>query len=309
MAITEEQRHLRRNYLGSSDMAALFGLDPYGRNAHDIYLEKTGQLPEREPTKAMQLGTRLESYVLDWAEQGDDDWSGLGKLDRRVETQTLRGGHLCAHVDATLLDLGVPVEAKTQWFGRTNGEWGDDGTGAVPDHVNIQVHVQMLCLGAEHALVVALLPRGLSHFRVERVESVCMLITENAKRFWEENVIPKVPPKDVLPSLESLGVRLREPKKRVELDNAFYIDWRTAKNARKGAEKEEKTAKAALLAAIGDAEEGLSVDAVLMNWPLITYYEQTRRGVDTKKLFADHPELKEAYATESRHRVLREKKL
>lgn len=308
MAITEEERRIRRNHVGSSDMAALFGLDPHGRNAHDLYLEKTGQLPERKATKAMQLGTRLENYVLDWAEFGDEDWDGVGKLGRTFGTAFLSGTQIAVHVDAVTSRDFIPVEAKTHWFGQTSGQWGNDGSDQIPDHVKIQLHTQMLCLDADSGWVVALLGRGLSYFHVPREAEVCAVIRETAQRFWEEHVVPRVPPPDVLPSLDSLSVLHREPRKRAEVDNAVFIDWRAARDARKEHEKIEALAKAALLTAMGDADEAEAIDRELMEWPLLTYYEQSRRGVDTRKLFADHPDLKAEYETVSTYRVLREKK-
>lgn len=318
--ITQEQRDQRKRYVGASDMAALFGLDPHGRNAHDLYLDKTGQLPDSTPTKAMELGTRLEGYVLDWAEEGDDDWDGVGALVRspRVLLPPPHA-HLIAHCDAVTKRDTVPVEAKTHWFGQTAGQWGAPGSDQVPDHVKIQLHAQMLCIGADLGWVVALLGRGLSHFLIPRDESVCDLILETAKRFWEEHVIPRVPPPDVLPSLDSLKVLRREPKKRVELSGQLLVNWETMRSVRKATEEKETRAKAALLTALGDAEEatfdyegeGELLALIGKNegtLPMITYYEQTRRSVDTKRLFAEHPELKEAYETTSTHRVLREKK-
>lgn len=306
MSITQEQRNQRKRYVGASDMAALFGLDPHGRNAHDLYLDKTGQLPDFTPTKAMQLGILLESYLLDWAEKGDDDWDGLGTLNRYTGSYWLDGDHLMAHCDATTEQDIVPVEAKTHWFGQTAGQWGSDGSDQVPDHVKIQLHTQMLCLGAHQGWVVALLGRGLSHFLIPREDSVCDLILETAKRFWEEHVIPRVPPPDLLPSLDSLKVLRREPKKRVELSDVLYENWCSHKKTLKKQEQATDRARAALLTKLGDAEEAtLGTDAEKM----ITYYKQTSRGVDSKRLFADRPELKAAYETTSTYRVLREKKV
>jgi len=41
MALTTEQREIRRRYLGSSDIAAIFGMSPW-KSAYDVWLEKTG---------------------------------------------------------------------------------------------------------------------------------------------------------------------------------------------------------------------------------------------------------------------------
>lgn len=43
MPITQKQREFRRSHIGSSDIAAILGKDPY-KTAYDVWLDKTGQL-------------------------------------------------------------------------------------------------------------------------------------------------------------------------------------------------------------------------------------------------------------------------
>lgn len=50
----------RRTGIGGSDVAAICGLDPYGRTAADVYDEKVGAVADRQPTPAMQRGALLE---------------------------------------------------------------------------------------------------------------------------------------------------------------------------------------------------------------------------------------------------------
>lgn len=314
MSITEAQRKDRKNYIGSSDVAALFGMDPYGRNAHDVYLDKTGLLPDRQMTEPMGLGVLFEPAVLDYAEAGGagTDWEGVGLIYRSPMAEF--DGRLIAHCDAITQRDGIPVEVKVSPHAGNGQDWGDSGGAAVPDHVNIQLHAQMLCLVADSGWVVALLGRGLAHFYVPRDDIICNQIREVVEAFWETHVIPRVPPPDVLPSLDSLKVLRREPKKRVQLHPDFHAEWRLAKEALKRAKDEVDEKQKAILTALGDAEEGVfdQMAAELCLYDpekMITYYEQSKRGVDDKKLFADRPELKAKYETKSTFRVLREKKV
>jgi len=66
--ITEEQLKQRENHVGSSDMAAIMGVDPW-RSSADVWFEKTGKLKEQAETEAMYLGNKLEGGVLDFAEE------------------------------------------------------------------------------------------------------------------------------------------------------------------------------------------------------------------------------------------------
>ena len=47
MPITDEQRERRKTRLGSTDIAAILGVDHF-RTAYDVYLEKTDKLEEIE---------------------------------------------------------------------------------------------------------------------------------------------------------------------------------------------------------------------------------------------------------------------
>lgn len=56
----QEWLEARRKGIGGSDVAALFGLDPYGRTPTDIYDDKLGVGEDRAPTPAMLRGQYLE---------------------------------------------------------------------------------------------------------------------------------------------------------------------------------------------------------------------------------------------------------
>ena len=67
MALTEVQRAARRHHLGSSDAAAILGLDPW-RNAGDVYWSKVLDTADEEST-AMRAGNLLEGAICQFAAQ------------------------------------------------------------------------------------------------------------------------------------------------------------------------------------------------------------------------------------------------
>jgi len=140
MTITNKQKQERRNFLGSSDVPAIFGLDPF-KNAFDIWLEKTGRLDEAETeTSVMTRGKIVEPGLINWAERQ------LGKLQRRVPTQIIDGLPIGSHVDAKVAKTGRPVEAKTAGiYAPLRHDYGEPNTDQVPDYVIIQCQVHLIC--------------------------------------------------------------------------------------------------------------------------------------------------------------------
>ena len=64
MPITEQQRIERRASIGSSDVAAILGVDTF-RNAADVYWSKV-QVLDTPGNPAMDAGTRFEPTIMDW---------------------------------------------------------------------------------------------------------------------------------------------------------------------------------------------------------------------------------------------------
>lgn len=270
MTITLEQRDLRKSWLGASDIAALFGLDPF-KNAADVFLAKT-QTIEDKTTEAMDLGNRLEPVILDWAAEQ------LGPLERNPEKLLrkcpIAGVPVASFLDAEIIADRVPVEAKTSRVlsAIQDGEWGEDGTDELPFYVILQCQCQILCTGADMCHVPALIGgRGFQMYRVPRNEEVIKHVCEKSVNFWEQHVLTQTPPADIAPSLELVKRVRRVPNKIVDVDPQLVQDWIDAKDAAKAYDTAKEEAQAKLLAALGDAEAGTAV-----NMGVVNYMEQTR---------------------------------
>lgn len=272
MPITQTQLEQRRSRIGSSDMAAILGLDSY-RNAYDVYLEKTGKLiPEPEAENDPRAaGKILEPAVLTFGEQ----W--LGPITRnQYRSARDKGIPIGALVDAIVNESGAPVEAKTSGlYGFTKDVWGDEGTDQVPDRVIIQSHVHMLCTDAEVCYVPVFIAfRGFVKFIVPRDKDVIDIISNEAQRFWSAHVLADTPPTNLTPNLAVVKRIRREPSKTVAIDQAVVNEWLGARDARLAAEKFEEARKAEVLTALGDAEAGESALGT------VTYLEQTRKAYE-----------------------------
>lgn len=283
-------------------MAAVLGVDPR-RTGHDVWLTKTEQLlPPPEPSEAMIAGIYFEPAVLDWAEDT------LGKI-RRGTYRSAPLLHLGAHLDGLVIEGNEPVEVKTRGlFGPLTETWGEAGTDQVPDAVRIQAHVHMICLRpviVSRCYVPAFLGgRGFQMFQVPLNNDLCEIISEQAVRFWEDHVIPRVPPSDSLPSEDVIKLVRREAGKIEPVPATLIADAKAAIAARMIAEQFERLAKKALLAAMGDAEIGDGGPKE----GLATYFRQARRGIDGRRLRAERPEIAAEYTADTTYPVLRFKK-
>jgi predicted phage-related endonuclease len=94
------------------------------------------------------------------------------------------------------------------------------------------------------------------------------------------------------------------PKKLISIPAILRIEREAAATEYKVAEARKEQADAAILAAMGDAEGANFDDGT----EAMTYYEQGRKAVDTKRLQVEQPEIAAKYMKESKHRVLRTKK-
>ncbi len=105
-------------------------------------------------------------------------------------------------------------------------------------------------------------------YKKDLAEAIC----EQGERFMIKHVQADTPPTDSLPSLEVLKRIRRQPNKTIEIPARVAVEYQMANATRLVAEKVEEKAKAALVAALGDAEAGNYGVGVA------TYMLQKRKG-------------------------------
>ena len=201
MALTAQQLEVRRSFIGASEAAAICGVDPF-RNAADVYASKVHELEPRE-SEAMRLGTALEPVLMALAEEE------LGVPVTSRGQHIIRGLLACT-VDGAAEVNGTPALIEGKTTGITAG-WGDpddeDDPDAVPDKVLTQTALALYVTGWTVAYVPVILGRhGLTFklYRIDRDDELCEAVANRCERFMEEHVNKRIPPPDVLPSLETL---------------------------------------------------------------------------------------------------------
>lgn len=250
MTLTAEQRIARKKYLGASDIPAVLGLDLF-RNSRDVYESKVRDLQEDEPTPAMKFGNWMEPLLLDFAA----DYVGKPLSGRGVMLIDEATGVLACNLDGWFNDREI-IEAKTTGF---PDEYGDAGTDEVPGRVLAQTHHSMYVKGAVLAWVPVFFRAYVAEprmYRVERNDELVEVVVERGMKFWNEHVIPRIPPEGVTPSLEIAKRIQRVPNVITDVPDALVEAWGQAKADANAGEKRKKSAEAALRAAIGEAEAG-----------------------------------------------------
>jgi predicted phage-related endonuclease len=133
------------------------------------------------------------------------------------------------------------------------------------------------------------------------------IILQKATEFWEKNVKGDTPPEQSLPSLNILKRVRRQPKKRAPVAVGLIEAYQAAQEVEKTAKDAAETAKAEMLAALGDAEASEVVQIGDAAKELV-YLEQSKDGLDAKKLQAELPDVFKKYMKTSTFRVARIRK-
>jgi len=297
--LTTTQLEIRKKSIGSSDMAAILGISKW-KTGYDVWLEKTGKLLDqtaKDLSDAADAGNRFEKAVLAWAS------IELGKLRRNVYMVAPDKLPIHAFVDAVVIENGNPVEAKTGGlFGPLWGEWGEPGSGDVPEPYIIQAHLEMLCSEREICHMPAFLGgRGFQLYHVPLNKDIMDIIEERAVDFWENHVVKDIPPPDTAPSLPIMSRVNRTPGKRVRVSSKSIIAWKQAAEVRKNAEEHEELFKAKMLAELGDGDisEPVEIEGKPME---LVFGETVAMRLDGKLLKEKYPEAAKECTKETKFR-------
>lgn len=283
----------RRQGLGSSDMAAVLGISRYG-NALSVYHDKTGGLPlEGDDSEPALWGRAIEDTVArEWARRNrsvvrrvglvanvDRPWQ-MCTLDRRVlECPLADGRERCA------------VEIKCRAAFKA-GQWR---TGC-PDDVLAQTLWQADVCGYDHIHVGVLI--GGNDYRqfVVRTADHQQLIADlraAGARAWQQitdrrpPILPHDADPDVLLDLYEQLHHNRAGVVAIDRDDDAQdalADYLNAGADESAAKARKKTAKAALVAALGGADTAIQGGHVAYS-----YDETSREHVDRERLREEFP--------------------
>jgi putative phage-type endonuclease len=291
---------LRRKGIGGSDAAAVVGMNPW-KSAFGVWLDKTGQSKEKDPTERMRIGTDLEGYVADrFAEE-----TGLKVRRRNAILQHDEHPFMIANVDRLIVGVDEGLECKvTNSYSR--GDWEDE---SIPAQYEIQCHHYMAVTGYSAWWIAALIGNEkIVIKRIERDEDIISWLVGQEVAFWKEHVEANKEPipdgtadvdeyiKEKYPEALEGSVELTGLEEKLQRRS-------TVDELIKELEKEKSSIEQEVKLAIGDYEMGTSLRYQ------VTYKNSSRTSLDTKRIKAELPEIYQDYTNTSSYRTLRVKEL
>lgn len=203
----EEWLAARRNSIGASDTPTIMGESAYkGATLLKLYADKVGDLaPEKDQPESMEWGHRLEPMIaLKFADvtgyKCDDP--GEFTIFREPGTPFMHATPDTMIFDSTGEHLGKGVLQIKAPGAHFLSKWIE----GPPLGVDIQIQAEMHSCGASWGAVAALI--GGQSFRYKTLERNQPFIDELVKRcraFWDEHIIPQVPPEAEAGDLALLG--------------------------------------------------------------------------------------------------------
>lgn len=264
--LTAEQHETRRGGLGSSDISAIVGENPF-KTPHDVWLDKRGLVEPSEETDATWLGHEMEPIIGKryTRETGIELTAGPGTV-KHAELPWA----LCTTDWESVIGDRI-VECK--WVGgRVDHHWTLEADGA-PEYVQCQAQWQMGVRGMERADVAVIFGRTAEFrfYKFERDEKMIESLFAIGRRFWERHVLTGEPlPVDHTDSARKMllayygkNKKLLRPATRQAEE--LFERCQAAADARAEAERLENLAKNQLCELIGDAE-GFKGDFGSVTW-------------------------------------------
>lgn len=290
--------HAARNLgIGGSDVAAILGLSKWS-SPSEIYLDKIGQgLPDDDAKKDLfAFGNIMEPYVRDRFAQ------------EHPEIRVRRVNAICQAKDRPWAQASLDYEC------REDGEWGvleiktarsqSSWDAGVPPYYLTQVMHYLAVTGRSFAWVACLFRDScrVKSFRVERDDAYISAIESAVDRFWNENVLKRVPPTTVVATeneSKALVAIWGAPKSKGA--TAYATDPQTAQAIAeyRQAVADEKLAKERksqlsnwLISRVGDNA------ALISGKTRVTWIRSMRESFDRKALKRDHPDVYQQYSTQ-----------
>lgn len=286
----EEWLELRRNGIGGSDIAGILGLNKY-KSPMGVYLDKVGEsLHEDETSEAAYWGNMLEEVVAQ--EFGTRTGLEVGNDTRMLSHPDYP--FLIANLDRIVVGKPEIIECKTSSAYRAK-EWEGE---QVPMEYLIQVMHYLAVTGYERAHIAVLIGgQRFVHKTVERDDELIELMIGAASNFWNNHVLPKVPPPfdGSNASVTLIGAMFPQAENESETElpdeaEALIEQYREATDRMDAAKTDKLDAENKLKALIGNAEIGLGRNHIV-EWKNV----KARETVDARQLLIDHPDIVEKY--------------
>lgn len=287
---------IRRSGIGGSDAAAVAGLNPYVSRIM-VYMDKIGELEPQEENEAMYWGHVMEDIVA-------QEFSKRTGMKIRRRNATLRHEKypwMIANIDRMIVGKREGLECKNLSF-HSGMKWEDGDLW----QYELQCHHYMAVTGFKRWWLAALIGGNRFVYKsIERDEEIIESLIKLESDFWNNHVVPRIPPE-----MDGSEASSEYLKRKFPISNGeqmhFTSDIESLLEELDEVKKLENEAKERrteienkIKSMLGEYEVGIWKDRKV-TWKT---YESTR--LDTKKFKEDHPDLFEKYAKKSSYRTFR----
>lgn len=289
----EEWKQTRRRGIGSSDAAAILGLNPY-RTPVEVYYDKIGEAPEREETLKMRFGLEVEPIV---ARMFEEETGLKVRNDFKIRVHP-EYPFLIANLDRTIVAGNgsgpgiLEIKTVSDAYRKT---WED----TVPPEYYVQIQHQMMVTGYSYGYFALLFlgyagVRDFQKIEVKRDDDYIDYLLRSLMDFWYNHVEPRVPPEPMTADdLKLLFPRTQQDKAVEARSETLEIISRLKeiKLQMEPLEEEKKNLEERLKLAFLDAE------VLTFNGIPVATYRQTKDMLkfDQKQFEKENPELYQRY--------------
>ncbi|AUT62909.1 YqaJ viral recombinase family protein [Paraburkholderia terrae] len=197
----------RKSGVGGSECAAALGLDPHVTR-RELWERKLGHLPDTEDNERMAAGRHIEPAIATWAAEK----YGLHLRQRHQSVVHARHKWMRANVDRLIVGqrCGLEIKNVDRLVVLQSGEWGEEGSGDVPERHYLQCQHYMCVLNYPlWDLVACVGGNELRRYHIERDAEVVEEVVAREYEFWQYVEREEPPPFDfdhasTLPLLKKL---------------------------------------------------------------------------------------------------------
>lgn len=278
----EEWLQLRLQDVTSTEVSALFGLNPYMTEFELWHRKKNQEIIQFEENERMRWGNRLENAIaLGIAE--DQGWESE-EFKKYIRHDTLRAGSSFDHFVKTDEGEGI-LEIKNVDGLVFKRKWQVEGDHIeAPPHIEMQAQFQMMITGKPFLYIGALVGGNQTILiRREPVDSIITAMKLKIKKFWLTIEANQPPPADYERDADIISklYNYAEPDSTIEASERVIelVDaYKLFSDYIKDYEMKKKATKAEILEIIGDAEkvihETFSISAGVTGPKLVPAYER-----------------------------------
>jgi len=253
----------RRKGIGGSDAAALCGMSRY-KSAMNVYLDKLGELPPLEDNAKMAAGRRHEPIIADWFAED----TNLKVQRRNWIYQHPEHEFMLANIDRWIPNLNAGLECKN-----TSEYCKDDwaGTQCPPEYV-LQCNHYMAVTGADRWYIAVMIGGWDYQWRViERDEDLISNLITIEKEFWNDKVLPKIPPAYSHQDTDYLKSTYPQSNASYDVElppkaHPIIQSLREARKVKTAAEWQEEAAKNQIKGMMGEAERAFWQGEPAFSW-------------------------------------------